>query len=73
MHSGISLNKQSWLPHHIKTNYINNSKKAVAERCFDQNYQTEAMAKLHRRFKNNGFKNRDIVVRPKNNNRSNNN
>ena len=53
MHSGISLNKQSWLPHHIKTNYITNSKKTVAERWSDQNYHTEAIAKLHRRFKNN--------------------
>ena len=73
MHSGISLNKQSWLPHHIKTNYITNSKKTVTERCSDQNYHTEAIAKLHRRFKNNGFTNRDIAVRPKNKNRSNDN
>ena len=68
MHSGISLNKDSWVPKHVKTNYVRNSKKYVVEKCSDQETRNEALCSLNRRFKQNGFTNRDISCKPNNRN-----
>ena len=60
LHSGNSLNKQSWVPNHIKSNYIRNSRHSVTQRCSDSNKKDSAMSKLNQRFKNNGFSDLEI-------------
>ena len=70
MRSNITLNKHSWVPHHVKSNYIKNSKTYVTERCSDQNKKDDAISKLNRRFKQNGFTNRDIAICTKNKNKN---
>ena len=62
-HSGISLNKHSWVPHHVKSNYIKNSQVCVANKCSNQNYKDEAFSKLTHRFEMNGFTKRDISIK----------
>ncbi len=57
MHSDITLKSDSWLPRHVKVNFVSNSVRQVAEKCSDSGLTHEALDKLDSRFRKNGFKN----------------
>jgi len=54
-HSNNSLNCNSWVPSHVKSNYLDNSVKMVAQKCSSKVFQDEALIKLEQRFLQNGF------------------
>ena len=54
-HSNITLNKNSWLPCHVKQNFIRNSVKSVNDKCSDEISRNIAFKKLNTRLKDNGF------------------
>ena len=54
-HSGITLKKDSWLPNHIKDNFVKNSVRYVQSRCSDNNNTSESLAVMKNRLENNGF------------------
>ena len=55
-HSGICLRKDSWLPHHIKDNFVGNSRRYVSERCSNPNEEVAALDIMNKRLSENGFK-----------------
>ena len=57
--------QNSWVPHHVKSNYIKNSHKTVLDKCSDQIKTKESMVILNKRFKLNGFTNQDTSVNTK--------
>ena len=56
-HSNIILKPDSWLPKHVKINFIENSIKQVAKKCSDPEEKTVALKKLNNRLRSNGYKN----------------
>ena len=56
-HSDNSLRYESYVPNHIKTNFVRNSIRSVDKKCFSEYLRTEARKKLDCRLKKNGFKN----------------
>ena len=56
-HSNIILKPDSWLPKHVKTNFIANSVKQVAKKCSDPEEKSVALNKLNNRLRSNGYKN----------------
>ena len=56
-HSNITLNRESWLPRHVKSNFIINTVKQVNDKCSDIDNKNEAFQKLDKRFQENGYKN----------------
>lgn len=56
-HSDIVLRPDSWLPKHVKMNFVSNSIKQVANKCSDPQMQAMAFKKLGNRLRNNGYKN----------------
>jgi uncharacterized protein YaaR (DUF327 family) len=57
-HSNNSLQHNSCVPSHVKTNYLVNSVKSVTQKCSSKEFCDEALVKLERRFSQNGFKKR---------------
>ena len=55
-HSEITLKPDSWLPKHVKLNFISNSVKQVANKCSDEQMKSLALKKLKNRLQSNGFK-----------------
>ena len=56
-HSDNSLRYESYVPNHIKTNFVRNSIRSVDKKCSSEYLRTEARKKLDCRLKKNGFKN----------------
>ena len=56
VHSGNALRNDSYVPSHIKHNFVNNTIQYVRNRCSNEQEFNEARIKLEKKFKNNGFK-----------------
>ena len=56
-HSEIALKSNCWIPRHVKTNFVNNTVRQVAEKCSTEKLKQKAFQKLDRRLQKNGFKN----------------
>ena len=54
--SGNSLNKNCFVPNHVKTNYIDNTIKYVKNRCSTPGDFEEAKVALDKKFNGNVFK-----------------
>lgn len=65
-HSNNSLHFQSWVPMHVKSNYLANYMKNVSEKCSSKTFCNEALVKLKQRFFQNGFNGRHIKRASKN-------
>ena len=55
IHSGISLRSDSYVPNHIKNNYVNNSINYVKRRCSNEADCKVAFNKLETKLSKNGF------------------
>ena len=67
-HSNITLKPDSWLPRHVKTNFVTNRVRQIALKCSDDKMQSAAFKKLKQRFRTNGYKNVNFqkIIRHKN-------
>ena len=54
-HSGICLRKDSWLPQHVKSSFVNNRYKYVQDRCSHQKEKNKAVERMAQRMIKNGF------------------
>ena len=54
-HSEITLKPDTWLPKHVKFNFVKNSVRQVADRCSDTEMKSLALNKLNNRLSKNGF------------------
>jgi len=57
-HSNITLRKDSWVPNHVKHNFIKSSCTNVSNRCSSEELRDKSIRKLNDRLSKNGF--RDI-------------
>jgi len=67
-HSEIILKPDSWLPRHVKLNFVANSVRQVAKKCSDSEMKSVALETLGRRLKSNGYNNinfEKILDRPR--------
>ena len=55
-HSGITLSNDSWVPNHVKSNFIRSSEQRVKDRCSSIVEEKPAMSSLHKRLLNNGYR-----------------
>ena len=58
-HSENTLRSDSWLPRHVKTNFLKNAVKTVISKCSTEEHRNNALTKLRQRFRKNGYKNVD--------------
>ena len=56
MHTGNSLRKDSFVPDHVKSNFVSNSINTVKNRCSTEEETKKALKKLDDRFRQNGFR-----------------
>ena len=56
-HSQNTLKPDSWVPKHVKINFLSNSVREVAKKCSNKEMKDRALNKLNERFKVNGYKN----------------
>ena len=70
-HSGITMRKDSWLPNHIKNNFVLSSIKYVHDLCSDTSL--ESVNVMKKRLYENGFKPNSITPKSKSNTKSNEN
>ena len=61
------LNKSSWLPNHIKTNFVSNSLKTAENRCNLEKHKQEATRNVKAKLKKNGYNEKDFYVKHKGN------
>ena len=54
-HSSNSLKRDSFVPNHVKHNFVQNYIKNVDDKCSNEILKTEAQSKLQNRFMANGF------------------
>ena len=54
-HSNNSLRQDSWVPQHVKTNYVKNAIANVNQRCSKETLQHKCLQKLNERFHKNVF------------------
>lgn len=59
-HSDITLQKDSWLPQHIKNNYIVSTKDRIANRCSSSTLKEAAISRFHDRLLKNNYSNSDF-------------
>ena len=61
--SGCTLTKDSWVPNHVKRNFIVNTFDSIDKRSSSNSLSVEAKAKTKSRLKRNGFSDRDFVIK----------
>ena len=75
-HSEITLHKDSWLPQHVKNNYVHNSIRRISSRCSSLPPKHKSILKFHNRLRKNNYKNCELKPRterrPKNRHNENN-
>ena len=54
-HSGITLRKDSWLPSHVKNNFVKNSVFQIEKRCSDTASSKHALDTFRKRLNQNGY------------------
>ena len=69
-HSQNSLKRDSFVPNHVKTNFVRNYNTNVVNKCSTTELKKEASLKLQRKFEKNGYRNCNFIrnrhKRPKN-------
>jgi len=67
--SGNCLNKSSWVPNHIKTNFVMNSLNTAERRCNTASEKIIAVDKAKEKLKKNGYSDKDMCHTYKNENK----
>ena len=62
-HSQNSLKKDSFVPNHVKSNFVSNYIKRVENRCSHRKIKNAALTKLKNKLGKNGYRN--IITKPK--------
>ena len=70
INSGNCLNRTSWVPQHIKSNFIESSFNTAKRRCSTEVYKKEAIDKIKKKLNDNGYSNREFNGKSKNKKRS---
>ena len=68
--SGNCLKKTSWVPQHIKSNFVESSINTAIRRCSTDIDKREATEKMKEKLKDNGYRNNDFGCKTKNKERS---
>ena len=64
-HSEITLHKDSWLPQHVKNNYVYTSTSRISSRCSSSPLKQKSIYKFKNRLRKNNYSNRDLKPRIK--------
>jgi len=64
-HSDITLQRDSWVPSNIKSNFVTNSYDKVANRCSSEELRDKSLRQLQTRLIKNGFRSNKPRCKPK--------